>query len=211
MNEISDIGPCFLVGPPRSGTTLLTAMLNTHSLVGAGPETHFFSKIKEDEWREMLADPDWPKKAVDKISSVKLVGQNVIGLFEISSEDLYDTLTNCERSINAVLNGFFSIYLNKKGKSIWVEKTPNHLLFLDLIRKEFPKAKIIRIVRDPRDSCNSMSKLNWTYHPVSNAYIWNEWFEKSRVFLKTIIILFRLGMKILLVILKSTYEEYVTS
>jgi hypothetical protein len=43
------------------------------------------------------------------------------------------------------------------GKARWVEKTPNHLLYLEEIRRYYPSAFILRIVRDPRDVALSLT------------------------------------------------------
>jgi hypothetical protein len=57
---------------------------------------------------------------------------------------------------------------------------------MDTIRKEFPDAKIIRIVRDPRDSALSMRKLNWSSNDyLPNLYIWNDWYNKTDSFFAT--------------------------
>lgn len=175
----------FLVGAPRSGTTLLTAMLNAHSKIAAGPETHFFSKISIREYQKMIEDPLWPLQAVDKFDSLTLAGQRVLDLFNISKKEFYEKLIHADKSVQGIINTFYSIYLERRKKEIWLEKTPNHILHLDLIRKEFPEAKIIRIVRDPRDVCESMLKLKWTYNHISNAYIWNYWFNKSKYFFES--------------------------
>lgn len=160
-------------------------MLNAHSQIAAGPETHFLFKVTEQEYEHMLQDPHWPQRAVDRISRVRLVGQPVIDLFDISKEELQKAFAGAERSISGIFDAFFGIYLERTGKSTWLEKTPNHLLHLDLIRREFPEARIIRIVRDPRDSCTSMMKLKWTHSVVGNAYLWDSWFQKSKHFFET--------------------------
>jgi len=40
-----DNGPVFIVGMPRSGTTLLKMMMCAHSKIAIPPETHFFTKL----------------------------------------------------------------------------------------------------------------------------------------------------------------------
>ena len=43
-----------------------------------------------------------------------------------------------------------------RGKQRWVEKTPTHLVYLHEVRRHYPHAPIVRIVRDPRDVALSL-------------------------------------------------------
>ena len=67
--------PVFVVGGPRSGTTLLSAMLAAHSAFDCGPETHFlsrWSRMAQSE-RERILDPaDWPERATAFVASLSL-------------------------------------------------------------------------------------------------------------------------------------------
>jgi len=175
--------PIFIVGPPRSGTTLLTAMLAAHSHIAAGPETQFFSKLSTVELKEAIADPDWPTKALQRMESITLAGKSVCELYGLSREDMRRNLVNRQPSIQAMLEAFTLSYARRKGKRRWLEKTPNHLLHLDLIRLLYPTAPIIRIIRDPRDSAISIRKLPWASRSViANCYLWLEWHNKSNNF-----------------------------
>ena len=51
----------------------------------------------------------------------------------------------------------------KQGKQIWVEKTPSHLYFIDLIRKYIPDAKFIHIIRNGEDVVASLYEVTHRY------------------------------------------------
>lgn len=176
--------PIFIVGAPRSGTTLLAALLSGHSRIACGPETHFFNKIGVHRLRQAVRDCSWPNKAVDTILSLTLAGQKVNELFEVSDDEIQSFLSNCKPSIQAMLESLTALYAQKSGKLRWAEKTPNHLLFLKVIRQEFLNSPIIRIIRDPRDSAISITqKLPWASKSlIANCYLWDEWFQKSNLF-----------------------------
>ena len=53
--------PIFIVGAPRSGTTLLSAILGSHSRIACGPETQFFSKLNLPALSSAAEDSYWPK------------------------------------------------------------------------------------------------------------------------------------------------------
>jgi len=50
----------------------------------------------------------------------------------------------------------------KQGVERWAECTPDHLLYLDQIKRELPEAKVIHIVRDGRDVALSYVRQGWS-------------------------------------------------
>jgi len=47
----------------------------------------------------------------------------------------------------------------RAGKSVWIEKTPEHLFYIGLIRRHVPGARFIHIVRDGREVVASLNRL----------------------------------------------------
>lgn len=175
--------PIFVVGAPRSGTTLLASMLAAHSRIACGPETQFFNKLSEKHLRRAVRDPNWPNRAVQLATSLTLAEQPVYTLFGHTAEELGDFLAGRAPSEGAVLEALTALYAAKRSKPRWAEKTPNHLLHLSRIRKHYPDAPIVRIVRDPRDCALSMRKLPWASRSVlANGYLWAAWFRESQPF-----------------------------
>lgn len=175
--------PIFIVGAPRSGTTLLAALLGGHSRIACGPETQFFNKLAPKELSAAARDRAWPRRAVRSVSSLRLAGQPVIDLFSISERELWDDLAQRPPGVASMLESLTATLAARAEKPRWAEKTPNHLLHLDQIRAEWPTAPVIRIVRDPRDSAASMRRLPWASDSVlANAQLWAEWHEAGRGF-----------------------------
>lgn len=126
-NEKSGEFHIFVLGPPRSGTTLIKNVLRSHPEVcGVDDETHFFIRQNYADFRH----PDVPnreiKNAIRKSSSIT---------------ELFDR--------------FCQIRKEKTGASVFLEKTPVHALRLNYILHHFPKGKAVFVVRDPRDSFRS--------------------------------------------------------
>ena len=91
MNQIAEAGrpaPVFIVGAPRSGTTMLAAMVGSHKLFGVGPETQFFSKLSPQVLGAAIADPDWPKAATSALMGLMLADQPVADLFETNEAEI---------------------------------------------------------------------------------------------------------------------------
>lgn len=172
--------PVFIVGAPRSGTTLLAAMFGAHPLYAAGPETQFFIKIAPHDLLRAPQDPAWPAEALRRIQQLHTAGQSTLDLFETDIARVEAFLKSREPSVAAMLEALVVPFSQARGKPGWVEKTPNHLEKLELIRAAFPDARIVRIVRDPRDAAPSTARLPaFSDSIIANAYLWREWFDQS--------------------------------
>ncbi len=58
-----------------------------------------------------------------------------------------------------MLESLTVLHAQRAGKARWVEKTPRHLLMTDVLRDGWPEARIVRIVRDPRDVALSLARM----------------------------------------------------
>lgn len=184
MNE-----PIFVVGAPRSGTTLLTAMLAAHSTLSCGPETHFFRKLASVDADILCAPETWPAPATDFICSIRHSGyagyasKTLLDKYGLSRAEIEAYLVNREPSIAAVLASVTAQYMDRMRKRRWVEKTPDHLTFAPLIRQYFPQSPIIRIVRDPRDVALSLTKVSWGAQSFLEALLfWKKLDDRSYTF-----------------------------
>ncbi|MFN8623734.1 MAG: sulfotransferase, partial [Chloroflexota bacterium] len=155
----SATGPIFVVGTPRSGTTLLAAMLGAHPDIDCGPETRFFSWLERAD-RPALLDPrTWPGPATDFVLSLRLQDSPVHELFGVTPDQVRGALAARRPSMAAMLESLTVTRAAAHGKPRWAEKTPRHISSLPLIRREWPDASIIRVVRDPRDVALSLAKV----------------------------------------------------
>ncbi len=154
--------PIFVVGVPRSGTTLLSAMLSAHSRLDCGPESRFFARYRHvpaAQRRRLLDAADWPTAATDFIASLSNQGHPVIELFGLSLDEIRGFLADRTPSVAAMLESLTVLHARRAGKARWMEKTPRHLLMTDTLRQHWPEAHIVRIVRDPRDVALSLAGL----------------------------------------------------
>src|SRR5215831_14255769 len=121
--------PVFVVGAPRSGTTLLAAMLSSHRSFSCGPETHFFVNTTQRR-RDRAVRGRWPESAAGLLSQLKFEGSLLVELYGHSSQDLLEALAVRPRRQSSLLEAITGPFAARMGKSRWVEKTPNHLLHL---------------------------------------------------------------------------------
>lgn len=184
MSERTPPQPVFVIGAPRSGTTLLAAMMNAHSRFSCGNETHFFECLR-DGTAEYLTDPrHWPKRACAYTSRLKHVGRSIFELYDVDFADYAKALESVRPTVATVLRCFMECYLARTGKRRWVEKTPGHLKRFTRIRAHFPASPVICIVRDPRDVSLSLMRQAWgTRTLLDGILIWKTYFEYYKKFI----------------------------
>ncbi|CAN5397323.1 hypothetical protein BH10PLA1_BH10PLA1_09390 [soil metagenome] len=119
----------FLLGLPRSGTTLLSLMLGKHPDVYCPPEP----------W-VMLA-----MESLGKVSARHPANSQVIGaaLRDFLGEKGMIDVARC-----AAIEAYNS-KLSTVGKSCFVDKTPRYYLILPFLQRVFPKAKFVWLIRNP--------------------------------------------------------------
>jgi len=80
---------------------------------------------------------------------------------------------------SGILEAFFHIYMVREKKEIWGDKTPAYILHIYMLKKLFPKAKFINIIRDVRDVCLSANKA-WGRNIYLTAQRWFNHITKFR-------------------------------
>jgi Sulfotransferase family len=144
--------PIFIVGPPRSGTELLRAILNSHPDVFIVAETHYF-----DDLRPRLRSGRLSAAERERAFGYFLtLSANVYGLEDKSKDssevdnDFHSLAVNLGGSADSVFVAHCRSQASAQGKKVWGEKTPRHLFRSADILEAFPEAKILVTMRDPR-------------------------------------------------------------
>jgi len=145
----------FIVGCPRSGTTLLQSFLATHSKIVSFPETHLYSKT-------ISINPLVRAITLYRAKHVKIVEEILTDLGVLTIEDLksfgytFSTI-NWVRFLNSQLNSIGE-YFGVTEEKYLLEKTPRHLHFIDLIQKTDCEVIFIHLIRNGEDVVASMSE-----------------------------------------------------
>lgn len=153
-----DIGPnphVFVVGCPRSGTTLLRRLLNAHpELCIPKAETHWIPKFYQKghgldanrrvtkDFIDVLLDyPKFRKFGIGRTQLVELLG---------GSEAV-----DYPQFVARILDH----YGKTRGKRLVGDKTPGYARHVPLLHQLFPAARFIHVIRDGRDV--ALSLLSW--------------------------------------------------
>lgn len=119
--------PVFIVGMPRSGTTLIEQVLASHPQVAPGGELRLMSRLIAEIW---------PRKQ----------GEGHLKAVEAAAPETVDRLAaGYQEGIEALANGCIRV----------TDKMPGNFVNIGLIRLAFPRARIIYSRRNPMDNCLS--------------------------------------------------------
>lgn len=154
----SSLGPTFIVGLGRSGTTLLRNLLNASNQIHFPYESDFIARAYPSLYkRKSFCDDDYNKIAKAFSDRSQKNGWHMKESYLISC--LKKRRPQTFSDINAVI---YESYLEQEGLEDlqWGIKTPVLIQDLDRIMDVFPNAKIVHIVRDARDVYLSYKNIN---------------------------------------------------
>lgn len=141
--------PVFMVGFPRSGTTLLQAMLGTQPGIATFPETHFFNRVMQ------AIDAPEDRVTAACLDEVAYCIRQRVPFSRDAEAHCRDLAGRGELSPKMLLEQVVLDLLVKYGYASplhsyrWLEKTPDHALRLPVLLRYYPDAKIIFVVRHP--------------------------------------------------------------
>ena len=144
--------PVFVVGMPRSGTTLTEQILCSHpDIFGAGEIGSLFQafnkligKQNTHQWHSNRTNPHFVQNFTAKINT-KLLNTPLARWAEVAQDYL------------SHMDGL----ADRKGYSLIVNKMPGNFLYLGLIQVLFPNAIVIHCRRHPLDTCLSCFSIDF--------------------------------------------------
>ena len=180
--------PIFIVGFPRSGTTLLQSMLATQDNVYSFQETHYFCTTM----RFIETDVN----GFIKSGCLKAVFQNIKEITDHKfPHDIIIEITglagNQQLTIKLLFEYLVADLLLKQVKADqlpkvqWIEKTPGHIFQMDIIHDLYPNARFIEIIRNP---LNAIYSLKTKFDDIDDitpsalAIRWKNGIEKFKKF-----------------------------
>ena len=165
--------PVFVVGCPRSGTTLLY-----HMLLSAGN----FAVYRAESQVFSILEPRFGDLNNPKHRRAMLSAWYDSPLFTktgLTREDIESPVMDACRNGGDFLRIYMEAMACHQNVERWADCTPEHLLYLKRIKQTIPDALIIHVLRDGRDVSLSLQKQGWirpfTWHrdaslPVAALY-----------------------------------------
>jgi hypothetical protein len=180
MNEEQPVNPyVFVVGCPRSGTTLLQRMLDNHPQLTVSNDTHFIidavkTTLRQDQQPRM--NPALLEDVINYRRTYRLGLENV---------DFQQAAIDSDTYAEFVAK-LYNLRGARQNKPFSGEKTPNYCRQIPALHTLFPSSRFIHIVRDGRDT--TLSALRWATDtkgpgkwglwkedPVGTCALWWRW------------------------------------
>lgn len=132
--------PIFIVGLPRSGTTLTERIVSSHSMVESAGESYLMQIVIKRESRVRTTDSMNPE------------------IIESAAK----------KDIRRIADAYLDAIDYKLGdKPMFIEKFPENILYLGFIAKAYPHCHIILQTRNPMDTCFAMYKQSYFRYAYS--------------------------------------------
>jgi hypothetical protein len=171
----------FIVGCPRSGTTLLGRMVDAHPAIAIIHESRWIPSWYQNRVG-LTADGYVTEELVLRLAEHKRfpkLGLDVQALEELTSTD--DPMSYAQFT-----TALFDLYGRMHDKRLVGDKTPRYVRDIPTLHGLFPTARFVHIVRDGRDT--ALSIMAWTNagrtvgsfstyvrEPVATTALWWEW------------------------------------
>ena len=148
----------FIVGSARSGTTLVRLLMNAHPMVVVPPESRFIVEFWTGE------DTVEVKPFLDRLAIHPRFRVWDLPISDVAAE------VRVERMPYALLiEKVYEAYARPRGKPIWGDKTPRYIEHLGLLRRLFPDARFIHVIRDGRNVALSYADVPFGPKSVAAA------------------------------------------
>jgi hypothetical protein len=149
--------PIFVVGCPRSGTTMLQLMLHAHPRIALPPETRFLLAA----WQQRSEFGDLNDAGNRQSLAEYIVKSSQFADLGLDEQQVIDAIVSGPPTLGSAFGIVFKMYSERFGKPRWGDKRPMYLRYLPTILKLFPDAQIINIMRDGRDCVASLKETPW--------------------------------------------------
>ncbi len=178
----------FVVGCPRSGTSMLERMVSAHPQIAIIHETHWIARYfrkRTGLTRDGIVTP----KLVRRLSEY-----HRFRYLKTDRKELLDLVAaEGPMTYAAFVSRIFDLYGEREGKLLVGDKTTgDYIRNIPLLHSLWPKARFVHLIRDGRDVCLSMlgwPKAEraagrwdiWREDPVATTALWWAWHVRSGV------------------------------
>jgi Sulfotransferase family len=157
----------FVVGPPRSGSTLLARMIGAHSSIYGRPEPHLLTPLAHLGYYAKV-----DKAPYDAVLAAEAT-RGFVGDLPGGEQDYLDA---CRAYCDTLYNRMLA---TKPNKRLFLDKTPAYALVLDFIARVYPSAKYVVLTRHPLAVFSSYAESFFNgdyaaaqaYNPILDRYV----------------------------------------
>lgn len=165
--------PIFIIGTERSGTNLLRLILNSHQDIAIPHPPHIMKNFFKLEplYGDLNKDANFKNLISDVVRSVEL--HPYPWEIKIDKEKIFGSAK--ERNLINVFFAVYDQYRESANKKTWGCKSTFMIYHVALVRKYYPGAKFLYMVRDGRDVAVSAKKTIFNRYCVYyTAQLWKK-------------------------------------
>jgi hypothetical protein len=147
--------PVFILAPPRSFTSVVCAMLGQHPQMYGLPEVNLFVAETIAERAGVTARPRWSQHGLLRVVAQLFAGEQTVQTIALAQRWL-------EIRANSTCVSVFRELVQKISPQILVDKSPRtiqHSEYMQRVRRAFPSARFIHLLRHPRSQGESLWNL----------------------------------------------------
>ncbi len=166
MTSESQANPLvFVVGCPRSGTTLLQRMLDAHPQLAVANDTHFIPRAVD-------------RVGLDRASALQAEHVEFVRNYRRTrrlglSDDSFIPQARATTYPQYVAQ-LYQAFARANGKSLAGEKTPDYVKRIGLLHRLFPETKFVHIIRDGREVVQSLLEWSNASKGPAKLAVWRE-------------------------------------
>jgi hypothetical protein len=174
---VSTIPPLFVIGCPRSGTTLVGSLLR-ETAWGPPVESHFITKYA----RLLPRYGDLTRREARVRLLRDLLKERPVLQWKLELDP--DAFVEPPETADyaELVNRVCLARVTRRGRSGWADKTPHYVLEMDIVDRLFPDALYLQVLRDGRDVALSLLGRKWGPRNVyACAQLWRRCTEENVV------------------------------
>jgi hypothetical protein len=165
--------PFFIVGSPRSGTTLMKTILDEHPRLAIPPESHFIVGLRQ---KQKVSFGGGNVSVEDILRHPRFL------VWDMDPDLLREHVNTAgPRDYAELVAATFEAYAKSRNKERWGDKTPGYSAYMPYLQKLFPGALFIHMIRDGREVAASLADFPWgPRSAVGGAFWWRKKITKAR-------------------------------
>lgn len=179
----------FVMGLPRSGSTLLSRLLNNSPDIVSVNDLYFLQAVLAEKAEKTTLTDEQTRTLTDQLLKVIDTRANAkeefIGQFQVSPERIEDIRRTVNERQNRtpyvwhqLMDEVLGAVAAAAGKTRWADKTPQNFYHFQMLADCFPEARFVFLFRDPRPILASYKYASGEghdvrrYHPIVYSLYW---------------------------------------
>jgi hypothetical protein len=151
---------------------MLGLMIHAHPRLAMPPESRFLVRI----WRQrhLYGDLQTEEERTALAADITGAGTQILDL-GLRKDSVREAIGNAPPTLGSAIGTVFQEYAKAQGKPRWGDKRPTYFREVAVLRRLFPDAQFIHLIRDGRAAVASLNRMPWfRYSNIHAMAMWSE-------------------------------------